>query len=64
MLQRIDLRAGLGSLRGVLPRAAVDIGGAVASAGVGTYLLLSAPATDEHSSRAIQLLGVGARGRF
>ena len=33
MLQRIDLRAGLGSLRGVLPRAAVDIGGAVASVG-------------------------------
>jgi len=33
MLQRIDLRAGLGTLRGVLPRAAVDIGGAVASVG-------------------------------
>ena len=28
MLQRIDLRAGLGDLRGVLPRAAVDVGGA------------------------------------
>lgn len=33
MLQRIDLRAGLGTLRGVLPRAAVNIGGAVASVG-------------------------------
>ena len=33
MLQRIDLRAGLGTLRGVLPRAAVDIGGAAASVG-------------------------------
>ncbi len=29
MLQRIDLRAGLGDLRGVLPRAAVDVGAAV-----------------------------------
>ena len=33
MLQRIDLRAGLGTLRGVLPRAAVDIGAAIASVG-------------------------------
>ena len=33
MLQRIDLRAGLGTLRGVPPRAAVDIGGAVTSVG-------------------------------
>ena len=28
MLQRIDLRSGLGDLRGVLPRAAVDVGAA------------------------------------
>ena len=33
MLQRIDLRAGLGTLRGVLPRAAVNIGDATASVG-------------------------------
>ena len=33
MLQRIDLRAGLGTLRGVLPRAAVDIGAAASSVG-------------------------------
>jgi len=31
MLQRIDLRSGLGTLRGVLPRAAVDVGAAAAS---------------------------------
>ncbi len=33
MLQRIDLRSGLGDLRGVLPRAAVDIGSAASSVG-------------------------------
>jgi histidinol dehydrogenase len=33
MLQRIDLRSGLGTLRGVLPRAAVDVGAAAASVG-------------------------------
>ena len=31
MLQRIDLRAGLGTLRGVLPRAAVNISDGTAS---------------------------------
>src|SRR5664279_2975207 len=31
MLQRIDLRSGLGTLRDVLPRAAVDVGSAAAS---------------------------------
>ena len=31
MLQRIDLRAGLGVLRDVLPRAAVNVGGAIAT---------------------------------
>jgi histidinol dehydrogenase len=33
MLQRIDLRSGLGTLREVLPRAAVNIGGATATVG-------------------------------
>jgi histidinol dehydrogenase len=33
MLQRIDLRSGLGTLRGVLPRAAVNVGAAAASVG-------------------------------
>ncbi len=33
MLQRIDLRSGLGTLRGVLPRAAVNVGAATASVG-------------------------------
>jgi histidinol dehydrogenase len=33
MLRRIDLRSGLGTLRGVLPRAAVNVGAAAASVG-------------------------------
>jgi histidinol dehydrogenase len=33
MLQRIDLRSALGTLRGVLPRAAVNVGAATASVG-------------------------------